>query len=61
MLGLAPYAAIGILAIIFRVDEIQDDRRCRIGVGRQTAILVIVYDLVINVCIAYFVPDDRCT
>ena len=47
--GLLPYCVIGILAIIFRVNDIDPNGRCLIGVERQTSILVIVYDLVINV------------
>jgi hypothetical protein len=49
MVGLLPYCVIGILAIVFRVHDLDDSGRCLIGVERQTSILVIVYDLVINV------------
>ena len=49
MAGLLPYCVIGVLAVVFRVSDIGDSGRCLIGVERQTSILVIVYDLVINV------------
>jgi len=47
--GLLPYCVIGVLAIIFRVNDIDPNGRCLIGVERQTSISVIAYDLVINV------------
>ena len=47
--GLLPYCVIGVLAIVFRVNDLDDSGRCLIGVERQTSILVIVYDLLINV------------
>ena len=49
MAGLLPYCVIGVLAVVFRVSDIGDSGRCLIGVERQTSILVIVYDLFINV------------
>jgi hypothetical protein len=49
MTALIPYCAICVLAIIFRVDSIASDGRCLIGVERQTSILVIAYDLIVNV------------
>ncbi len=49
MAGLLPYCVIGVLAIVFRVNDLEDSGRCLIGVERQTSILVIVYDLLINV------------
>jgi hypothetical protein len=51
MFGLLPYCVIGLLAIIFRVNDLDENGKCLIGVERQTSILVIVYDLVINVAI----------
>ena len=47
--GLLPYCVIGVLAIVFRVHDFDENGRCLIGVERQTSILVIVYDLLINV------------
>jgi hypothetical protein len=63
MFGLLPYCVIGLLAIIFRVDDLDENGKCYIGVERQTSILVIVYDLVINVApfIVWLIvglPDD---
>ena len=55
MCGLLPYVVIGLLAVIFRVDNIQSDGKCMIGIQRQTSMLVLVYDLVINVSILLFV------
>ena len=55
MCGLLPYWAVGVLAIIFRVNELDESGRCLIGVERQTSILVIVYDLFINVRTPVFV------
>lgn len=49
MAGLLPYCVIGVLAIVFRVHDFDESGECLIGVERQTSILVIVYDLVINV------------
>jgi hypothetical protein len=49
MMGLLPYCVIGVLAIIYRVNDFDENGKCLIGVERQTSILVIVYDLVINV------------
>jgi len=49
MVGLLPYCVIGVLAIIFRVSDFDQNGKCLIGVERQTSILVIVYDLVINI------------
>lgn len=54
MVGLIPYCAIGVLAIVFRVDSLDSNGRCLIGIERQTSILVIVYDLLINVFILIF-------
>jgi len=58
MFGLLPYCVIGLLAIIFRVDDLDESGKCLIGVERQTSILVIVYDLVINVylTISFLLP-----
>lgn len=50
LLGLLPYCVIGVLATIYRVHDFDQNGKCLIGVERQTSILVIVYDLVINVC-----------
>lgn len=49
LMGLLPYCVIGVLAIVFRVHDFDQNGKCLIGVQRQTSILVIVYDLVINV------------
>jgi hypothetical protein len=49
VIGLLPYCAIAVLAIVFRVSVLDNTGRCLIGVERQTSILVIAYDLVINV------------
>lgn len=49
MAGLLPYCVVGVLAVVFRVSDLGDSGRCLIGVERQTSILVIVYDLFINV------------
>jgi hypothetical protein len=53
LVGLIPYGVIGVLAIIFRVSDLDNEGRCLIGVQRQTSILVIVYDLIINVTHPY--------
>ena len=47
--GLLPYGVIAVLAIVFRVNDLDDSGRCLIGVERRTSILVLVYDLFINV------------
>ena len=55
LVGLLPYCVIGLLAIHFRNYEISQSGRCSIGVQRQTSILVIVYDLCINVIFPFLV------
>ena len=65
MAGLLPYCVIGVLAIIFRVHDFDEEGKCLIGVERQTSILVIVYDLVINVRSLVLMPlysagGERC-
>ena len=48
--GLLPYCVIVILAIVFRVNEIEEpEGKCYIGLKRQSSFLLLVYDLVINV------------
>jgi len=47
--GLLPYCVIVIFAIIFRVNELNDTRRCYIGLQRKSSLLLLIYDLVINV------------
>ena len=47
--ALSPYCAFGVLACFLRVDTFGEDGRCLIGVQRQMAILMIIYDLLINV------------
>ena len=49
LVGLIPYGVIALLASVFRVDDLDENGRCLIGVERQTALLVIVYDMSINV------------
>ena len=49
MIGLMPYCVIIVIAIIFRVNDIRDDGRCFIGLKRESSLLLIIYDLVINV------------
>lgn len=49
MLGLIPYCVIVILAIIFRVNELDDTGKCFIGLKRESSFLLLIYDLVINV------------
>ena len=49
MFGLIPFVVIGALTIKFRVDQINNDGQCIIGIQRQTAILAIAYDFAINV------------
>lgn len=49
MLGLMPYIVIVILAIVFRVNDLQDGEKCYIGLKRQSSFLLLIYDLVINV------------
>ena len=44
-----PYLAIGILAVVFRVESMGEGGQCLIGVKRQVALSVITYDLLINV------------
>jgi hypothetical protein len=47
--GLLPYCVIGFLAVFFRIARIDETGRCLIGIERQTSMLVIIYDLCINV------------
>ena len=47
--GLIPYLVIAALTIKFRIDKMDTEGRCIIGMERQTTILIIGYDFVINV------------
>ena len=47
--GLIPYCVIVVLAIIFRVNQLNDIGRCYIGLKRESSFLLLIYDLVINV------------
>lgn len=60
MAGLIPYCVIGLLALYFRVYKIQENGRCVIGIERQTSIMVIVYDLLINVIPLFRLPNNSC-
>jgi len=54
ILGLIPYCAIVILAIIFRVNVIDGTQQCYVGLSRQSSFPLLIYDLVINVsCLRY--------
>lgn len=58
--GLIPYFVIAVLEVKFRIHKIDTEGRCIIGMKRQTALLVIVYDFVINVDSSEFRADVRC-
>ena len=47
--GLIPYLVIAGFTIKFRVDKMDTEGRCIIGLQRQTAIFIISYDFIINV------------
>lgn len=47
--GLIPYLVICALTIKFRIDKMDMEGRCIIGMELQTAILIIAYDFIINV------------
>ena len=47
--GLLPYCVIVVLAIIFRVNQLNETGRCYIGLQRKSSFLLLIYDLVINV------------
>jgi len=47
--GLIPYCVIVILAIIFRINQLNETGRCYIGLKRESSFLLLIYDLVINV------------
>jgi hypothetical protein len=47
--GLIPYCVIVVLAIIFRINQLNETGRCYIGLRRESSFLLLIYDLVINV------------
>jgi hypothetical protein len=47
--GLAPYCVIVILAIIFRLSQLNSTGRCYIGLKRGSSFPLLIYDLFINV------------
>jgi hypothetical protein len=47
--GLAPYCVIVILAIIFRLSQLNSSGRCYIGLKRGSSFPLLIYDLFINV------------
>ncbi len=47
--GLIPYCVIVVLAIIFRVNQLNEIGQCYIGLKRESSFLLLIYDLVINV------------
>jgi hypothetical protein len=52
--GLIPYCVIVVLAIIFRVNELDGTGKCMIGLKRESSFLLLIYDLVINVVSSVF-------
>jgi hypothetical protein len=49
MLGLVPYCVIVVLAIIYRVNELNEAGQCYIGLARQSSFPLLIYDLIVNV------------
>jgi hypothetical protein len=49
LLGLIPYCAIVILAIIFRYHALDENGHCYIGLRRESSFPLLIYDLIINV------------
>jgi len=47
--GLLPYCIIVMLAIVFRLSELNATGRCYIGVKRPSSFPLMIYDVVINV------------
>jgi hypothetical protein len=47
--GLVPYCVIVVLAIVFRINQLNETGRCYIGLKRESSFLLLIYDLVINV------------
>lgn len=47
--GLIPYLVIPVLTTKFRIDKMDNEGRCIIGIERQTTILILGYDFAINV------------
>jgi hypothetical protein len=58
--GLIPYLVIAVLEVKFRIHKINSEGQCIIGMKRQTALLVIGYDFIINVDPFKFRVDVRC-
>ena len=49
MLGLVPYCVIVVLAIVYRVNELNEAGQCYIGLARQSSFPLLIYDLIVNV------------
>lgn len=49
LIGLIPYFAIIIVAIIYRYNSIDATGRCYIGLRREGSFPLLIYDIVINV------------
>ena len=61
LLGLIPYCAIVILAIVFRYHALDDNGHCYIGLRRESSFPLLIYDLIINVFIAFYGGNYRFT
>ena len=53
-LGLIPYCVIVILAIVFRYNALDETGFCYVGLRRESSFPLLIYDLIINVSLAYY-------
>jgi hypothetical protein len=58
MLGLVPYCAIVILAIIFRYNALDTQGYCYVGLRRESSFPLLIYDLIINVLLSEMTDSD---
>jgi hypothetical protein len=49
MLGLVPYCVIVVLAVVYRVNELNEAGQCYIGLARGSSFPLLIYDLIVNV------------
>jgi len=61
LIGLIPYCAIVILAIIFRYNSLGPDGQCFVGLRRESSFPLLIYDLIINVPLDAYSAYDRST